>query len=460
MSGQGAQGEVNTAESATDQGSLLALLAAPGVALSVIPMPRIGADPPSEFRPFVYGENPTTKGMLTLTIEGARQAVKDFKARGVAKCFDLWHSTYKPLEVRPQDRFAVGHFQLEAREDGLYFTEIQWVPQYADEIRQGKWPFISPAVDHTKAGVITGFRNAALVTDPGTIGTIPTILSADSAQHTPPKDTPMADSKRMVCDAYAALEGAMRKCQALADTDGSDKDLGNQLTGHMAPVMDLARGHMQGAGYLNDGMLASKAAQAGDKMLAQLSADVGESDPEKMRAVILARLDGAKPQDLPEGSVLLSGADAAAVSKLLIAGHGNRIPTVKRPAVEAMGLTGQVAYLSVAPEITPSSSAREAPPPAPTAENTQAALKNAPPVKTGASMASKTLATLSADEKTKLAGYLDTARAMQSAGFDEERETQAFLSLLSDYQPPQGDMIRHLPVGDDGRVTTLLEGSR
>lgn len=461
----GAQGEAKTAEQASEQSGLLALLADPAIGIAAIPMPRIGGEPPKEFRAFKWGDNPTTKGTLKLTLEGAQKLMDSYRARNHVLCFDYFHSTYNPMAVG-ESKKAAGQFEPEIRgkpgdeDGGLWYARIQWTPKAAQGIRDGEWPFISPAVIHDKGGVIYDHKNAGLVTDPGTIGAQPLVLS-DSEP--PKRNTSMADDKRMACSGYAALEGAFRHYQDMANTDGAEKEFANAMIGRLAPAMDEARGYMQGAGLLDAAAQAGKAAQAGEKMMATLSADLGESDPDKLYGKLMARLDGAaKPEPPPEGTVLLSKEDASALSKLLLAGYANKVPTVKRAAVEAMPLTGQVAYLSAAAEITPSAPpVREAPPLAPTLENTQAALKNAPPIKTGASMAQqKTLATLDAGEKTKLEGYLDTARSIQGERFKEEKETQAFLSMLSDYEPPKGDEIRQLPVGDDGHITTLAGGGR
>lgn len=425
-------------------GGILALLDA-GAALSVIPMPRIGAEPPKEYLAFKWGANPTTKGTLYLTKEGAAKVMADYQRRGVVQCIDLWHSTWDP-KARPEDKKAVGQYRLALGEEGLWYRDIQWSPKTAQEIRDGNWLYFSPAVMHDKSGVITQHKNAALVNDPGTINAVPTILSDLRLKRTSPMD-----KKRMVLDCFAALEAAMRKCQALADTDGAEKEIGNKMTGSLAPVMDMARGHMQAGGYLDDVMMAGKRMAAGEKMLSTLYAEFGEEDPEKLQGKLMAKLDGIAPPAapaLPEGSVVLSKEDATSVSKLLLDGHANRIPTVKRPQVAAMSLAGQVAYLSAAADITPPAApVREPAPPAPTTDNTRAALDAAPKP---ASKAGKptTLADCSPQQRAKVDEYLDLARRYQGTSFNEGAEVQEALALLS-AEPVTSEQIRWSPMRDD-----------
>jgi hypothetical protein len=440
---------------------VLALLDNVGSALAIIPMPRIGAEPPTEFRAFVFGDNPTTKGMLKLTKDGATKAMATFKARGVAKCFDLWHSTYAPQgTVRPQDRFAVGHFSLDLRDDGMWFTDIQWVPQYAQEIREGKWPFISPAVVHTKAGEIFEFNNAGLVTDPGLIGVRPTILSNEAAGSeevkpepgTPAKRKPMADNKRMVMDAYAACEMAMKRCQSLADTDGADKEMGNRAIGMMAPMMDMMKAHMGGAGMMDAAMMSATQLEAGQTLLATLSAEHGQTDPVKLGAILAAKIDGHAPP-APVKGVLLSDSDAALVVTTLDALGHDRIPAARRASLKAAGPAALATYLSAATPAAPVTAAlNEAPPLAPTSANLSAVseTKPMPDAAKPADAKPTTLAACTKQQRAFVTGHLDMARQLQGDNFNEAHETDMALTMLSDIKPNTTDRIRMLPHGADG----------
>lgn len=432
-------------------------------------MPRIGGEPPREFRAFRWGENPTTKGPLYLTPDGAQRLMDEYRRRGHVLCFDFYHSSYNPI-VAPQDRKAAGQFRLELRSDGLHFTDIQWTPAAAEAIRNGEWPFISPAVLHDKSGVIVQVRNAGLVTDPGTIGAVPTTLDSFFGSHpgsgspdSPPKRTiPMADKKRMVLDAYAALESAARKCQALADTDGVEKDLGNKTTGHLAPLMDSFRSHMNAGGFLDAAALGSRQMAAQDKLLATLSAELGDTDPEKLHGKLLAKLLAGAPAPAVEG-VLLSAEDAQKATALLLDASRSKYPTSKRASLEALGLPGVLSFLSAAREDVPMGPAvREISPPAPTSKHLEEVMAATP--KPAALRSGRPTALAECDERqrARVEMYLENARSFMGSAFNEQVETQHALTLLSDdADEPKDNSIRHLPYGVDystGRVTTLSEG--
>lgn len=219
-------------------GGILALLDAGNAIGQAIPMPRIGADPPRQFQLFKWGVNKTTKGPLRLTRKGAAQVMADYQARGHTLCFDLWHSTFDKA-LKPEDKFAVGHYRIELRGDpndgnplsGLWAADIQWVEPYGQQIRAGKWPFVSPSPLHTADGEIVGIKNSALVTDPATLGAQPTILTALSGGNMDPK-------KRFLADMYDAGEAMMRHGQKLAETDGPERTMAQSMLAAMAPHMD------------------------------------------------------------------------------------------------------------------------------------------------------------------------------------------------------------------------------
>jgi hypothetical protein len=437
---------------------LLALLSDPDVALGSITMPRIGADPPRELRVFTWGDNATTKGTLKLTPEGAQKLMDAYRARGVVKCFDYAHATYNAV-ADPAGRKAAGFFRPEIRSDGLWFVDIRWTPAAAQAIRDGEWPYVSPAVLHSRDGVILEVNNAGLVTDPGTIAATPLILSGSDSgavrtdSLSKMRNVSMSDKKRMVLDAYAACESAMKRLQGLADTDSAEKDLGNRLTGHMVPVMDALRAHMSGAGYLEDLGSAQRSLAARDKMLATLEAELGESDPERLHGRLLARLlSGSAPA--PAEGPRLTAEDEQSIRKLLLDGYRAKYPTAKRPALEALPLPGVVSYLSAAADIVPMGDApREAAPLQPTSANVQSAVKDLPKPAGSSSGKPTTLAECSAQQRARVEQYLSASRLFQGAAFNEALETQHALTLLSDAdESAVGNQIRHLPYTGDGAV--------
>ena len=428
-------------------------------------MPRIGGEPPREFRAFTWGDNATTKGVLKLTPEGAQRFMDDYRRRKHVLCFDYYHSSYNAV-VAPDERKAAGQFDLELRSDGLWFTRIQWTPKAAQAIRDGEWPFISPAVLHSKDGVIVQIRNAGLVTDPGMIAPVPTVLSDSgprpNTSDSPPKRKYTMDKKRMVLDAYSACESAMRKCQALADSDGAEQELGNKATGHMAPLMDMMRAHMGQAGYMDDAAMGTRTMAARDKMMSTLSAEFGETDPAKLLGKVMAARVSAAPASPQLEGVLLSDEDAALATKLLLDGHRAKYPTSKRTSIEAMGLPGVMTFLSAASDIIPMGQApREAAPIPPTAANVERVMKDLPKPAGVKGGKPTSLAECTPQQRIQVDAQLQASRMFLGANFNEQVELQYALAALSDTDElPSGNQIRHLPYGVDhatGRVTTLTE---
>lgn len=418
-------------------------------ALGVIPMPRIGAEPPKEFRVFTWGTNPTTKGPLRLTPEGAQQIIERYKDRAVVKCFDYFHATYDPAATGEAKK-AAGQFRPEIRADGLWFVDIQWTPNAAKAIRDGEWPYISPAVVHTKDGNIIDLKNAGLVTDPGTIGATPTILSAIT------KGLSMDTKRKIGLEAYAAGQTLLRCMQSLADTDGSEKDLGNKGISHMVPMMDLLKSAF-GGDILAEASAMMERSRQGEAALATLSALCGESDPEKLAGVVMAKMN---PPPAKVDGVVLSHVDAGKVRTMLLDSHKNRYPTQQRSQLEAQPLNTVVSYLSNAQEIVPTEEVREAAPAQVSAESL-AQIKKEAPVQTQTTTLSdkpKSLAECSDTQKARIAMHLENAERMLGRDFDKEEATQEALSLLCS-EGVRGNEIRHLPIGvQDGKFTTLSGG--
>lgn len=426
--------------------------------MSVIPMPRIGAEPPTEFRAFQWGDNGTNKGTLKLTKTGAAKAMANYTWRGRPLCFDLWHSTYAAAgTVAPQDRFAVGHFKLEIRADGVWYVDIQWVPQYAQEIREGKWPFISPAVMHTKEGEIFEFKNAGLVTDPGLLNPLPTILSglAGTSSKGPPMDT-----KRLMMDCFAAMQMAMKRCQALGDSDGADKELAQKMTAGMAPMLDMMSAHMGQAGYMMDeAMMSGASLEGGAALVASLAAELKESDPAKLGALLMAKLDAAPASaQTVAKQPALSEADSKLLVTCLDSFGAERVPAARRQALMAAGPIAYATYLSANPTaIAPSGvTARESAPLPPTAANVEAALKEAPPPPGAKTGKPTTLSACTPQQRIFVEAQLQMARQFQGENFDEKHETDLALAALSGVEPVTTNQIRCMPYGAELPTTLAV----
>ena len=113
-------------------------------------------EPPKEFRVLRGVRIQPPKGPLKLTPEGAQQIIERYKDRAVVKCFDYF--------TRPMTRLLPG--SQESRWSVSSRSARRWplVCRYpvdanaAKAIRDGEWPYISPAVVHTKDGVIIDLK--------------------------------------------------------------------------------------------------------------------------------------------------------------------------------------------------------------------------------------------------------------------------------------------------------------
>jgi hypothetical protein len=428
--------------------SYLALLDG-DIAFSAIPMPKIGAPPPTEYLAFKWGDNPTTKGIKKLTPEGARMIMDDYRARGNIQYIDLWHSTWDD-KVRPEDKKSVGQYRLELDAQGLWYRGIQYAPQTAEEIRNGNWLFFSPAIKNDKNGVITQHLNAALVNYPGTINAVPTILSDISQE----ASTTMADDKkRMVLDAYSALESAMKRCQTLSSTDGAEKDLGNAATGSLAAMMDKFRGHMGTGGYLDDATMSAKRLDGLNAVLSDIEQHFKESDPVKLQAKVMTLLMGAPSPAVPaDGSISLSTGDQAGLKKLLLDGFPQKYPAAQRSILESKPLGVVVTFLSGASDIVPKQPVREAAPLAPTAANVE---KQMPDNQDG-----KNYTSLSAADRAKVDSAVDFERRVMGKDFNEQLARDNAMALLSDVPKDLGDRSRYLPMEGNQAPVVTISGPR
>jgi len=408
-------------------------------------LPRIGGEPPKRLLAFKWGANPTTKGTLYLTPEGAQRFMAAYSARGVRLCFDYYHASYNPA-VAPSERKAAGTCVPSLDAVGLWYEDINWTPPASKAIRDGEWPYFSPAVLHDKSGVIVELKNPGLVIDPGTVNARPVVLD-----HATPKGEPMADKKRLTLDAYSAGQGFLRACQAMADTDGAEKELGNRMTGMAAEMLASMAGHMKQAGYMSEGDVESGASKAkrdrvADRMLATLEAQLGETDPDRLEGRLMARLMA------PAASAAPGATDERTVKVMLLDAYAGRYPAAKRGDLEALSLAALAACLQASAEITPSAVVREAAQKPPTVAQLQKDLAQMPSPTAPAAAASAQPTTLAAcddRQRARVKLYVETERkAFAAAGvaFDEARATDEGLMLLSDTLPDDDTQIRHNPL--------------
>ncbi len=280
-------------------------------------MPKIGAAPPTEIRIFQWGKNQTTEGVLLLDQAGAQMAMATFATQGNAGVFDLWHSMFDE-SIKPVDKETVGNYRLELRgteksgEGGLFAVGCQFIPEIAAAISAGKWPYLSPAVAHTKTGRIVGIRNLALVGIPATHNAQPLLLSLLSL----PSSSKKANTMKILRTAYTTGQRLLRDLKQLADGgEQATRDFANSFLSALGPQV-AACGQLLGEAMPSDDVVSAElsAADKGGELLLTLCADFGTTDPEELEGKI-----GALQirQSAAGTSAAAEVADRAAATKLL-----------------------------------------------------------------------------------------------------------------------------------------------
>lgn len=138
----------------------------------------IASEPPKEFRLFAYGANETSKGVFVLAPEGAAKIVEECKLHGVDLMIDYDHASLNPFSVDPAlSGRAAGWFNVEARGDGLWATNVRWTEAASGAIRAKEWRYVSPAFAADEAGTITSLLNVAITNMPATRRAIPLVAA-------------------------------------------------------------------------------------------------------------------------------------------------------------------------------------------------------------------------------------------------------------------------------------------
>jgi len=352
-------------------------------AMSHPAMPRIGAEPPREFRVFRWGLNKTTKGDLYLTPEGAARVMAAYIKHGVVQTLDYHHATFDPA-ARPQDKKSAGQYRLELRgkpgdeSGGLWLVDIQYTPPAEQAIRDGEWPYFSPAVAHDAKGVIVEYKNTGLVANPGTISATPLILSAEGK--------PMADSKRLARQAMRHLEAGSKKLTEMreGEADGSEvRQLSDEGLGLLGGYMDKLRCHAGLEAYDDDDsdeMTAKKLSDAAAKVKkADDDADAAKKGEAEAKSkadkkqiqldAILSALgitDADKAPDEIKAKLALLSASSERERKAvraLVDANAMRLPATQIPSLKDGPLEVVLTTLSALPSNTlPTAAVAETPP--------------------------------------------------------------------------------------------------
>lgn len=148
------------------------------------PLPT-GQEPPTEWHLLPLGDIKARwrgGGEATFTVDAeAIAAVMDnYRRRGHDLSIDYNHKQVRggtDHEMR-----SAGSFDLEARADGLWMTNIQWTADAEGYVRRREYRYFSPSFD-ALGGRIVELHNVALTASPATLGIRPLVADA-----TPPSE--------------------------------------------------------------------------------------------------------------------------------------------------------------------------------------------------------------------------------------------------------------------------------
>src|SRR6185369_7798673 len=115
---------------------------------------------PTEFRLFQLGDNPTSKGTFKLDAAGIAQVMASYQDHGTELAMDYEHQTFAAKD-NGKPAPAAAWFNLNARADGLWATNVRWTDTAAQMLRAKEYRYFSPTFGVDKAGRITHLLNAA-----------------------------------------------------------------------------------------------------------------------------------------------------------------------------------------------------------------------------------------------------------------------------------------------------------
>jgi phage I-like protein len=293
--------------------------------------------PPTEFRLFKAGKNPTLKGDVTYSARSQKACAEFAATLGRALVIDYEHASLTAAESRsPKDAGeAAGFFTVDARADGLYATQVEWVGDGAEKLTSKKFRYFSPVVLlDPKTREALGVVNAALTNNPATNGQQYLVASATTDTEPRPMKL-LAAILKLSADATedtvaAAVEKVRDERELLLTATGkasvaeasgviaSWKAGSEKAEKLSAQLVELEAGNKRTlvASLIKDGTDAGKVAPAQVELLTKM----GLRDVEELKAFI-----AAAPKVLPttarepgaaSTTVLVSDAEKAVAAQL------------------------------------------------------------------------------------------------------------------------------------------------
>lgn len=311
-----------------------------GTALSALPVALGQGDaPPTEFRVFKAGENPSEKGTFIFDDASALSVMEEFKQHGKPMLLDFNHGTLVE-GAAPEASISAGEGMPEIRNGELWLRDIKWTQRADAMLRAKEYRLFSPYFNHDKDNHVTRLINVALTNLPALDNIQPLV----AASANPNNEDDMATE----CTACAALNAKLsamdEECKSLKaklsafekkDADDSTKATAlSALTGKTVHAETL--GVIQGwkaKAEQHDVLAAKLAEQEATALSAELTAAL-DSDPARVpgkpgeKGTVRATLEtqaltlgGGKPSK--EGVAFL---------KALIPGLPKQVPTGEHQA--------------------------------------------------------------------------------------------------------------------------------
>lgn len=202
-----------------------------------------GATPPTEFRIFKAGENPTTKGVFLFDEAAAQSVMVAYQAQGVECMIDLEHQALGDAN-RADSADARGWFKLELRGGDLWATGVRWTADGARRLSEKTQRYTSPAFLADEHGQISELINVALVAMPATHQAAP-LVAANKRGLAPPARLSNNDGRSPQALSRNPMNPELLKKILAAIEAGEDKsgllaEIVAAMAGGAAPASDVA----------------------------------------------------------------------------------------------------------------------------------------------------------------------------------------------------------------------------
>jgi phage I-like protein len=295
-------------------------------------------EPPSEFRIFASGINPSRKGPAVFDARAAADVMQAYRAHGADIMLDLEHLSLND-EAPNFDPDARGWCKLELRGGELWAVDVRWTVDGAARIRAKKQRYISPAfyVD-PKSRRVVEIKNVALTALPATDSLTPLVAARDGN-----------GDRKMLNSALLALLGLAPDADEKAAAD--------------ALAADPAKALAAISKAFDDG--AAEEAAEGDAPAPVANSDSGAPPGAPVKKVTTEYHQNAGRPSAVENELAL---EVRSLSAKLAANEVRQLITANRrklgtPALERWALTqtpeALAEFLAVQPEAAPAEQHRE-----------------------------------------------------------------------------------------------------